>query len=173
MTKRLRIAAIADIHIHQNNIGSFKELFTSLNEKADVLCLCGDLTDHGYTEEAEMLFQELQVCKIPVLGILGNHDFASGKQDEIKKILSPKAMLLLDDEPQEIQGVGFAGTKGFGGGFGTHMLGYFGEDGMKNFVQEALNEALKLETDLNKLQTQKKSGLNALFPSSGYCGGRS
>jgi Icc-related predicted phosphoesterase len=154
-TKKLRIAAMADIHIHQNNLGSFKDIFTLLNERADVLALCGDLTDHGHIEEAQMLISEIQVCQIPILGVLGNHDFASGQQEEIKKILSP-AMLLLDEEPQEIKGVGFAGIKGFGGGFGTHMLGFFGEDGMKNFVQEAINETLKLETDLNKLQTPKK-----------------
>lgn len=153
--KKVKIAAMADLHMHKLVAGIFKETFTEISEKADILVLCGDLTDHGHKEEAELLLEDLTFCKIPVVGVLGNHDFEAGESEEVKRILS-KGMFILDEESVEIKGVGFAGVKGFGGGFDTHMLGRFGEKGMKNFVQEVIDETLKLEASLGKLRTDKK-----------------
>jgi len=155
MTK-IKIAAMGDVHMQQTIQNSYKNIFEEISKEADILVLAGDLTDHGTKEEAQMLVEELKSCTIPIVGVLGNHDFTSGHQADISKILSPGCMFLLGDEPIEIKGVGFAGTKGFGGGFGSHMLGAFGEDELKHLVYKTLNESLKLEESLTKITASKK-----------------
>jgi Icc-related predicted phosphoesterase len=150
---RTRIAALGDIHCTRNSQGAFQTLFSQVDQQADVLILCGDLTDYGLPEEAQVLAKELAVLKIPVLGVLGNHDFESGKHGEVRNILCDTGMLMLDGEAQEVAGVGFAGVKGFGGGFGRAALAPWGEDIIKKFVQEAIDESLKLENSLQRLRT--------------------
>lgn len=157
MNKKTRIAAIGDLHVGRSHWGPYDELFREISGKADVLLLCGDLTNFGLPEEAEMLAAQLQSCSIPVIGVMGNHDYQSGKKDEVKHILTQGKLVVLDDEPFELNEIGFVGTKGFAGGFGQYMLGSFGEDGIKTFVQEAINEALRLEGQLSTLETEKKS----------------
>lgn len=153
--KGLIIAAVSDLHMQPNLIGSYRNLFIEISQEADVLLLCGDLTDHGVVEEAEMLKDELSFCKVPILGVLGNHDYADNRQEEIKKSLS-QTMHFLENQPFVIQNVGFAGAKGFGGGFDNHIAGGFGEDILKRFVYEAINETLILESALRELDTSKK-----------------
>lgn len=153
---KLKIAAIGDLHMQESLVGSFRPLFTEISQKADVLLLCGDLTDHGHTEEAELIKEELKSCSIPILAVLGNHDYANDLQGEIKKILSPETLTILDERPIIINGVGFAGVKGFGGGFDNRMLGSFGEERIKQFVFETVGEVLKLENALSELETEKK-----------------
>ncbi|MEA2164859.1 MAG: hypothetical protein QOK37_2986 [Thermoanaerobaculia bacterium] len=157
MKESLRIAAVADIHIKKNGQGSMQPLFAAATEQADVLLLCGDLTDYGLVEEAKMLAKEITASlRIPVIGILGNHDFESGKQDDVVKILIDAGVMMLDGDSHEIEGVGFAGVKGFGGGFGRRQLGAWGEDIIKKFVHETIEEALKLEQALARLRTPQK-----------------
>jgi len=152
----IRVAAIGDLHVHQNSTDSLEWLFQKVSEKADVLALCGDLTHLGLPQEAERLASDLRACRVPVVAVLGNHDHQSGQADEVKKILrAGKVAVLEETETFEVQGVGFAGTKGFGGGFDKHMLTPFGEDAIKQFVTEAVNEALRLEVALNGLRTEK------------------
>jgi Icc-related predicted phosphoesterase len=153
----LRIAALGDIHVSKNSHGAFQTLFTQISTTADVLVLCGDFTDYGLPEEARILAREITTgLKIPVIAVLGNHDYESGKQDEIRQILSDAGVTVLDGEATEIQGVGFAGVKGFAGGFGRGALGPWGEQAIKLFVQEAVDEALKLESALARLRTQRR-----------------
>src|SRR5437763_903149 len=128
-----RIAALGDIHCTRTSQGAFQSLFSQVNQIADVLILCGDLTDYGLPEEAHVLAKELVALKVPVLGVLGNHDFESGKQREVRDILCDTGMLMLDGEAQEVAGVGFAGIKGFGGGFGRAALAPWGEEVIKKF----------------------------------------
>lgn len=154
--KSLTIAAMADIHVGKTNFGPYQELFSEISEKADILLLCGDLTGRGYPSEAEQLATELQSCRIPVVGVLGNHDYEEDKQDEIKEILRKGKMHFVDEEPFIMQNVGFAGVKGFSGGFGPHLLTPFGEPATKAFAKEGSNEALHLESLLNDLETEKK-----------------
>lgn len=151
-----RIAALGDIHVGRADIGSYASLFAEISEKADVLVLCGDLTNIGSPAQAEILAQDLTSCRIPIVGVLGNHDYAEGRQDEVKKILNQAQMTMLDDEPTIIHGIGFAGVKGFGGGFDNHMLGPFGEEMTKAYAREAVEEALHLENELGELRTEKK-----------------
>jgi Icc-related predicted phosphoesterase len=157
MKESLRIAAVADMHVKKTGQGSMQTLFAAATEQADVLLLCGDLTDYGLVDEAKILAKEITASlRIPVIGILGNHDFESGKQDEVVKILIDAGVTMLDGDSHEIEGVGFAGVKGFGGGFGRRQLGAWGEEIIKKFVHETIEEALKLEQALARLRTPQK-----------------
>jgi len=153
----VRLAAVGDLHIKKTSQGQLAPLLASVNDRADVLLLCGDLTDYGLPEEAQILVKELMsVVRIPMVAVLGNHDFESGQQDEVCRILTDVGVKVLDGEATEIAGVGFAGVKGFPGGFGRGTLGGWGEAGVKAFVQEAMNEALKLESALARLRTPRR-----------------
>lgn len=149
----VRIAALGDLHHTRSTELSARDVLVAAGSEADVLLLCGDLTDHGTVEEAQDLAREIHsAVSIPVVAVLGNHDFESGKQEEIKKVLCDNGIRVLDGEAVEIKGVGFAGVKGFCGGFGKRALGPWGEDIIKNFVREAVDEALKLESALARLR---------------------
>lgn len=153
----LRIAAVGDIHVSKSSQGKFQPLFAQISSTADVLVLCGDFTDYGLPDEARILARELTAAvKIPTIAVLGNHDYEAGKQDEIRQILTEAGVSVLDGEVVEVQGVGFAGVKGFAGGFGRGALGPWGEHAIKQFVQEAVDEALKLESALARLRTQRR-----------------
>jgi len=156
-TQVVRIAAIGDIHHGRNATqGSLQPLFNQITESADILVLCGDLTDYGVPDEARALAREITgSVKIPAVGVLGNHDFESGQQTEISKILGDAGVVMLDGDSTEIHGIGFAGIKGFAGGFGRRALGPWGEDIIKHFVREAVDEALKLESALARLRNER------------------
>jgi Icc-related predicted phosphoesterase len=151
--KTLRIAALADIHYKKTPVESFQPVFAEINGKADVLLLCGDLTDYGLPEEAELVVKDLSAVKLPILAVLGNHDYESGRETEVRDVLTRANIKVLDGESAVVDGVGFAGAKGFCGGFGTRMLEPWGERAIKNFVKEAIDETLKLESALARLRT--------------------
>jgi Icc-related predicted phosphoesterase len=155
----VRIAAMSDVHIGKASQGALAPILTSVGEQADVLALCGDLTDYGLPEEARLLAKELASLRIPIVCILGNHDFESGQEAEISRILVDAGVVMLDGESYETHGIGFAGTKGFAGGFGRGVLGAWGESTIKQFAHEAINEALKLESALARLRTPHRIAL--------------
>jgi Icc-related predicted phosphoesterase len=152
----VRIAALGDLHYGRTTpAGSLQPLFAQINDSADILALCGDLTDYGLVDEARALLKELiPTIKIPIVAVLGNHDYESGQQGEIVKILADAGVVTLDGETTEIHGIGFAGIKGFAGGFGRRALGPWGEEIIKRFVREAVDEALKLESALARLRNE-------------------
>jgi Icc-related predicted phosphoesterase len=155
--KKFRIAALGDTHVNKNSQGVFQPIFSQVNDQADVLLLCGDLTDYGTKEEADILAKELTASvRIPIIAVLGNHDFESGTPEVVRSTLVDSGVTVLDGEAHEIDGIGFAGVKGFAGGFGRGTLGAWGEHAIKRFVQEAIDEALKLETALARLRTEQK-----------------
>lgn len=156
----LRLAAVSDIHYGRQSRGRYTELFSQASAEADVLAICGDLTDYGTPEEATLLVADLREnVRIPMLAVLGNHDFESGKESELVEILEGGGVRVLDGECVEIEGVGFAGISGFGGGFGERMLNAWGERLIKEFVQAAIDEELKLEQALSRLQTPSRVAL--------------
>jgi Icc-related predicted phosphoesterase len=155
----VRFAAVGDIHVTKDSAGSLRGLFAQASEAADALLLCGDLTDYGTAEEAQVLIDELSVVKVPIVAVLGNHDFESGTPEVVVEALTSIGARVLDGEACEIAGVGIAGAKGFAGGFGRGSLGAWGERAIKQFVQEALNEAMKLEAALAKLRTPRRIAL--------------
>jgi len=151
----VRIAAIGDLHWGRTSPpGSLQPLFAQISEAADILALAGDLTDYGLAEEARSLAKELAAVRIPMVGVLGNHDVESNQQAEILAIAKDAGVVMLDGETTEIHGIGFAGIKGFCGGFGRRALGPWGEEIIKKFVHEALDEALKLESALARLRNE-------------------
>ncbi|MGO4571327.1 metallophosphoesterase family protein [Microvirga sp. 2TAF3] len=151
----LRVAAMGDLHVREDNVESYRELFGEISREADVLVLTGDLTDLGKPREAELLAQDIKACSIPVVGVLGNHDYECGAPEEVSRILRDAGMRLLDGQSCEIGGVGFVGVKGFAGGFGRRMLGSFGEPAIKQFVSEAMNETLRLENAMRQVRTKR------------------
>jgi Icc-related predicted phosphoesterase len=153
----VRIAAISDLHYSRTSAqGTLQPLFGQIAEAADILVICGDLTDYGLPEEARALAREFaNTLKIPVVAVLGNHDCESGQQAEIRNILKDVGVVTLDGDTTEVHGIGFAGIKGFCGGFGRRALGPWGEDIIKAFVHEAVAEALKLETALARLRNDR------------------
>ena len=154
--KILRIAAMADVHYKKVGWQSFQSVFAAVSEAADVLLLCGDLTDYGLPEEAQNVVKELSAVRIPILAVLGNHDYQSNQQDDVKEVLTGAGIRILDGESAEVQGVGFAGAKGFCGGFGKRTLEPWGEPMIKAFVQEAVDETMKLESALARLRTPRR-----------------
>lgn len=153
---KLRIAAIGDIHVRDTSRGTYQNLFEDISKNADVLLLCGDLTDLGLMTEAEILVEELRLCTIPIIAVLGNHDYESDKQDEILQLLQQNKVIVLrgTEYVLEVRGkkYGFTGVKGFGGGFRPSMWGRFGETEQKAFYDAVANEVQQLENGLNRLQ---------------------
>jgi Icc-related predicted phosphoesterase len=165
----VRIAAVGDTHLGRAAYGPpIQTLFGQVAELADVLALCGDLTDRGEPEEGRQLARVLAGVGVPVVAVLGNHDYESGKVPELSRILSEAGVQVLDGgDAAEIHGIGFAGVKGFAGGFGRRALGPWGEETIKLFVREAVEEALKLETSLSKLRTDRRVVLLHYSPIAG------
>lgn len=164
MTKKnnlVRIAATADIHVRETENGKWTDYFKTLSKQADVLLICGDLTDTGRPEEARVLAEELKACSIPVIGVLGNHDCESDMQDEVIRILNNEQVHILDGDSVIVNDIGFAGTKGFGGGFGQHMLPMWGEQMNKDYIQVSVDEAMRLDRALVRLES-KSTGLKKI-----------
>ena len=149
------VAAIGDLHVTEASVTPYRDMFLEISDQSDVLVLCGDLTNFGKTSEAEILAEDLRAATIPVLGVLGNHDYECGQPEKVAEILHQAGMTILDEQAVEIEGVGFAGVKGFIGGFGRGELAPFGEPEIKAFVDIAINEARKLENGLRSLRTER------------------
>ena len=158
--RTVRVAAVGDIHLSGKGLDApLQVLFTQVGEQADVLALCGDLTDRGDPEEARLMAKALGSVSVPIVAVLGNHDYECGKVAEISRILCDAGVNVLDGDAYEVLGVGFAGVKGFAGGFGRGALGPWGESLIKQFVREAVDEALKLERALSRFEVQPRVAL--------------
>ena len=149
-------AAVGDLHFTEASAGTLRHFFAQACEAADALLLCGDLTDYGTPKEAKVLADELSVVSVPMVAVLGNHDYECNAADEVRHTLQRAGVQVLDGEAVEVHGVGIAGVKGFCGGFGRGSLGGWGEHAIKLFVNEAIQEALKLESALAKLRTPRR-----------------
>jgi Icc-related predicted phosphoesterase len=152
---KFTVAALGDLHVREDSTTSFRDLFGEISKEAKALVICGDLTDTGKPREAELLAEDLKACSIPVIAVLGNHDYECGHVDEVKDILRKGGVHLLDGHSFEVDGVGFVGAKGFAGGFGRRMLSSFGEPAMKTFVAEAVSEAMRLENAMRVVKNER------------------
>jgi len=160
MNGMVRLAAIGDMHVTKSGQGSLTSIFAQVSEQSDLLVMCGDLTDYGLPDEARVLAREVSsALRVPCVAVLGNHDYEAGKAEEIHQILVDAGITVLDGDTCESHGIGFAGVKGFCGGFGRGVLGPWGEDAVKLFVREAVNEAFKLESALARLRSAHRVAL--------------
>jgi Icc-related predicted phosphoesterase len=158
MTKRapsFTFASIGDLYVKESEPNAYQAMFGAISEEARALVLCGDLTDTGTPKQAELLAEQLRACTVPVIAVLGNHDYESGQAQAVKEILQKAGVRVLDGQYSEVDGVAFIGVKGFAGGFGRRMLGSFGEPPIKTFVAEAVNEAMRLENALHEVKNRR------------------
>jgi Icc-related predicted phosphoesterase len=152
----MRIAATADLHFTGALHSTLLDQLGRVRDSADVLVVAGDLTNFGRPDEMEPLLNVIVRSRIPTIMVLGNHDYESGRQDELTKMMSTAGIKVLDGTAYERDGVGFAGTKGFPGGFGRGVLTAFGEPEVKQFVQASIDETLKLERAMAQLRAPKR-----------------
>src|SRR5512146_2094654 len=152
----MRIAATADLHFTPQNYDRIREQMSRARDEADLLVLAGDLTNYGKPQEMESLLNALVRIRLPIVAVLGNHDDESGQEAELMQMMTAEGIKVLDGTGYEREGVGFAGTKGFPGGFGRGVLTAFGEREVKAFVQAAIDECLKLERALSQLRAEKR-----------------
>jgi Icc-related predicted phosphoesterase len=155
----VRLAAVADLHYTKAAQGTLQPLFEQAGRLADALLLAGDLTDFGLPDEAHALAHDLKAVKLPVVAVLGNHDFEAGKAAEVADILREAGVTVLDGDAVEFKGVGIGGAKGFLGGFGRGTLEAWGEPAVKAVVQATMDEVLKLEKALARLRTPRRVAL--------------
>ncbi|MBP0580364.1 metallophosphoesterase [Labrys sp. LIt4] len=153
--KTIKVAALADLHVKDTPEESYRDLFKEISGTADVLVLAGDLTDLGKPKQAEHLAADLAACSIPVVAVLGNHDYEGGEEDRLVAILEAAKVHLLDGRHVEIEGVGFVGVKGFAGGFGRFMLSSFGEPAIKAMVAEGIDQAMRLENAMRQVRADR------------------
>jgi Icc-related predicted phosphoesterase len=152
----MRIAATADLHFSPQRSAALQEQLNMVRNDADVLLLAGDLTNFGRPDEMEPLLNAIVRLRVPTIAVLGNHDYESGKSAELMQMMVQESIKVLDGSAYERDGVGFAGTKGFVGGFGRGLLTAFGEPEVKEFVRASIDEALKLERAMSQLRTPKR-----------------
>lgn len=151
----IKLAAIGDLHVVETDEHRYRDMFAEMSEVADIVALCGDLTNFGKTREVENLLGDLEACTKPVVAVLGNHDYECGQPDEVARMLADAGVKVLDEQAVVVKGVGFAGVKGFIGGFDRGELGAFGESAIKAFVDESINEARKLENQLRTIRVDR------------------
>jgi Icc-related predicted phosphoesterase len=165
---RLHIAAVGDIHLGEDVRGTYRGRLEGIEERAQVLLVAGDLTRHGTVEEGRLVADELRDLPIPVVVVLGNHDYHSDAQDEIIKVLRDVGLIVLDDEGEvlDIDGVrlGVVGGKGFGGGFAGKCASEFGEPETKAFVRHTRQIADRWRTALKELDADHRIVLSHYSP---------
>ena len=159
----VRIGAVADVHYGRDADKRLRPVFEQAARQVDILLLGGDLTDFGLPEEAQVLARDLtEVVRIPIVAVLGNHDYEGGKEVEVVSVLRDAGIRVLDGDAVEVKGLGVVGVKGFGGGFGRGTLEPWGEAAVKEFVRESVDEALKLERALARLTAPTRTTLRAM-----------
>ncbi|URM92380.1 metallophosphoesterase [Streptomyces sp. MRC013] len=154
----IRVAAVGDIHLSPESAGVLRPAFETLGDCADLLLLAGDLTRHGTVEEARVVAREVAGLPVPVVAVLGNHDYQSDLQDEVTAVLEEVGVTVLEGRGTVVRiggtRVGVAGTKGFGGGFAGRSGGEFGEPEMKEFVRYTRRCAEGLAASLRELREE-------------------
>src|SRR5437868_13639388 len=160
----MKIAATADLHFTPQRYAVLRDQLSKIRDDADLLVLAGDLTNYGQPAEMEPLVNALVRLRVPTVAVLGNHDYESGREADLMQMMTAEGIKVLDGSAYERDGVGFAGTKGFIGGFGRGVLTAFGEVEVKAFVQTAIDETLKLERALSMLRTEKRSVVTHYSP---------
>lgn len=164
----IRLAAVGDIHLGPDARGHLRPALRQLREHADILLLAGDLTRHGTREEGEVVVAELAGVGVPVVSVLGNHDYHADKQGELTAMLEDVGVRVLEGDVTEFefgpQRLAVAGVKGFGGGFPGRCGTAFGEPEMKAFVAHSRNAADRLSDALGRTDADIRVALTHYAP---------
>jgi Icc-related predicted phosphoesterase len=151
----LRVAAAGDIHAEESRRAELAEAFARVEGEADLVLLAGDLTTHGEPEQARVLADACRGLSIPVVGVLGNHDWHANRRDEVVAALIAGGIRLLDREWAvfDVAGteVGIVGVKGFVGGFPDSELADFGEPSLRRVYAETTEEVEALARGLEAI----------------------
>lgn len=164
----IRVAAVGDVHFDRSSAGRIRDYLGEICRQSDLFLLAGDLTQMGDIEEAQVLADDLAGCGVPVIAVLGNHDFHLGQEKEIIRVLQAAGVEVLEGAAKTIrvgsEEVGVAGIKGFGGGFAGACASEFGENEMKDFIRHTKSQAKKLKDSLLSLNTPYKIALMHYSP---------
>jgi Icc-related predicted phosphoesterase len=159
----IRIAAAGDVHFDRRSHNRLAQHFGGMDGKADFFLLAGDLTQTGHPEEMKILAEDLRKCPIPVIAVLGNHDYHVDQVEHVITILNDVGVTVLEGSSIILevnnQKVGIAGSKGFGGGFVGACGSDFGEHEMKFFMRHSKNQARILENAIKEMEADYKIAL--------------
>lgn len=164
----IRLAAVGDIHYDRNSAGRLGQFLPRLEGAADLLLIAGDLTQVGSVEEISILADDLATSPVPVVAVLGNHDYHSEQAQKVVEILTRAGVTVLEGSSVTFNlgncTVGVAGVKGFGGGFIGACATDFGEVEMKEFIRFTKTQADGLKASLQALETDYKIALTHYSP---------
>jgi Icc-related predicted phosphoesterase len=164
----IRVAAVADVHLDQDVLGRFRPALEELPEHADVLLLGGDLTRHGTVPEARCVAIEFGKLGVPVIAVLGNHDYHCDLVPDVIDVLSEAGIVVLEGTSSIVDTpggrLGVAGVKGFGGGFAGRCASEFGEPEMKAFIHTTCRSADLLSDALQMLDCDVRVALTHYAP---------
>lgn len=165
----VRIAAIGDVHFAGDAAGTLKPCWDDVHDDADVLLLAGDLTRLGLPEEADALVEELSGVRVPMVAVLGNHDYHSDQEKQVAAVLEEAGVTVLEGEATTVdlpngERLGVAGVKGFGTGFPGASASDFGEPEIKAFVRHGRVAGEQLKDALDELDTRHRVALMHYAP---------
>jgi Icc-related predicted phosphoesterase len=165
----IRIAAVGDVHMDEDVVGRFRPALEHLPNHADVLLLAGDLTRHGTAAEARCVAAEFGGLPVPVVTVLGNHDYHCDEVPQLVRILEDAGITVLEGNGVVLdcpdgRRLGIAGTKGFGGGFAGRCASEFGEPEMKDFIRTTMKSADRLAATLRSLDCDLRVALTHYSP---------
>jgi len=156
----IRVAAVGDIHIGPDSVGTVAAGLVDIDARADVLLLAGDLTTHGSVAQAELAAAEFADVPVPTIAVLGNHDHHGGVSEEVGRVLATAGIVVLERTSHvlTIDGarVGVVGAKGFGGGFVGASVSEFGETEMQAFARASIDAAADVERALEDVDADVK-----------------
>jgi uncharacterized protein len=148
----IKVAAAGDIHAGGTDDDRLAASFQAVDREADLVLLAGDLTLHGQPEEISALVEAVRGVEIPVVAVLGNHDWHANRTGELVAALRAAGVVLLDGESVELDiggaQVGIVGVKGFVGGFPDSELPDFGEPLLRQVYAETSAEVEALDRGL-------------------------
>ncbi|TDD73999.1 metallophosphoesterase family protein [Actinomadura rubrisoli] len=164
----IHVAAAGDLHVGPEGTGTYRERLSGLADQADVFLVAGDLTRHGTVEEGRVAAGELRDLGLPVIAVLGNHDYHSDAEEQITGVLRDAGVTVLEGDGTVVDcggtRLGVAGGKGFGGGFQGKCAGDFGEPEMKEFVRHTKDFAGRLGAALLQLDADVRVSLTHYSP---------
>lgn len=156
----ITIAAVGDVHAASPLARRLEQSFAAAAEQADLILLAGDLTTHGDPEQAAVLAHACRGLGVPVAAVLGNHDYHSGRCDEVSAALRSGGVHVLERSHVILElgdaEVGVVGTKGFVGGFAGAEIPDFGEPLMREVYRATTDEVAALEEGLEAISGCQK-----------------